>query len=38
MNEALKTRWLWRFAIDDDALSKKLLYLNMELIGLVGGV
>ena len=25
MNEALKTKWLWRYAIEDDALQKKLI-------------
>jgi len=25
MNEALKTKWLWRFAIEDDALWKKVI-------------
>ena len=25
MNEALKTKWLWRFATEDDALSKKVI-------------
>jgi len=25
MNEALKTKWLWRFAIEDDALWRKII-------------
>ena len=25
MNEALKTKWLWRFVIEDDALLKKVI-------------
>jgi len=25
MNEALKTKWLWRFATKDDALWKKVI-------------
>ena len=28
MNEALKTKWLWRFAIEDDALWKKVTVLK----------
>jgi len=25
MNEVFKTKWLWRFAIEDDALWKKVI-------------